>query len=250
MFKYLVLIIIIVSCQKSVNKKAILKATEAKVIRKTDTFKPISYKTAIKKDTLNYTDAKREVILTKHKLKSSFDKNIITLDSVSKTFTVLLINKIIPHWYGTSWDFNGHTNTPNKGKIACGYFVSTTLKHMGLKLNRYKLAQKGPKDEADFLSCGIGLLTINNKFEDAIINIKKQTSEGIYFIGFNESHVGYLLNKNNKLYLIHSNFLEPSKVIIEQAEKSDVFKSFENFYITPISNNKILIKKWLNDKEL
>jgi hypothetical protein len=40
------------------------------------------------------------------------------------------------------WDYNGYTNTPKNGVIACGYFVSTTLKHFGFNLNRYDVAKK------------------------------------------------------------------------------------------------------------
>ena len=67
------------------------------------------------------------------------------LDSVSEIFTKKLLSDIIPYWYGTEWDFNGYTSQPQKGKIACGYFVSTTLRDMGLNLNRYELAKKDQK---------------------------------------------------------------------------------------------------------
>src|SRR6476660_4877291 len=30
--------------------------------------------------------------------------------------------EIFPSWYGTPWDFNGTTEVPQQGKIACGYF--------------------------------------------------------------------------------------------------------------------------------
>jgi len=35
--------------------------------------------------------------------------------------------EIFPFWYGTEWDFNGTTQQPGTGRIACGYFVSTVL---------------------------------------------------------------------------------------------------------------------------
>ena len=106
-------------------------------------------------------------------------KKKITLDSVKKSFTELLLNKIIPYWYGTTWSFNGHTSKPNQGEIACGYFVSTTLKDMGLKLNRYCLAQKSPIDEAKFLSCGASIVTLNGDYEEAIDKIKEFTFNGL-----------------------------------------------------------------------
>ena len=66
----------------------------------------------------------------------------------NKIFTLFLLNNIIPHWYGTKQDFCAYTETPKQGVIACGILVSTTLKDMGLNVNRYKLAQQSPTNEA------------------------------------------------------------------------------------------------------
>src|SRR5437764_1215954 len=38
---------------------------------------------------------------------------------------------IFPAWFGTPWDFNGTTQTPGEGKIACGYFVTTVMRDLG-----------------------------------------------------------------------------------------------------------------------
>src|SRR5678815_2190781 len=39
--------------------------------------------------------------------------------------TRTIYSEIFSSWYGTAWDFNGTTEVPQQGKIACGYFVST-----------------------------------------------------------------------------------------------------------------------------
>jgi hypothetical protein len=52
-----------------------------------------------------------------------------------------LTGQLFPAWYGTPWAYEGISQVPGKGEIACGYFVSTTLKHADFKLNRYRLAQ-------------------------------------------------------------------------------------------------------------
>ena len=52
-----------------------------------------------------------------------------------------LTMEIFPSWYGTKWDFNGTTQVPQEGYIACGYFVITTLRDLGLKVPRVKWAQ-------------------------------------------------------------------------------------------------------------
>jgi hypothetical protein len=171
---------------------------------------------------------------------------------VKAAFSDHFVNRLIPHWYGTEWSFSGHTAVPNSGQIACGYFVSTTLRDMGLRLNRYKLAQKSPIDEAKMISCGavVNTITATNS-ATALEEINKITQEGISFIGFDEGHVGFLLKKQGELFLIHSNYLYPNaEVIMERIEESNVFKKFTTFHLVDISNNDLLIERWLNDGQI
>jgi hypothetical protein len=63
------------------------------------------------------------------------------LKEASELLEIELVQKIFPAWYGTKWDFNGYSETPKVGVIACGYFVSTTLRDMGFQLNRFRIAQ-------------------------------------------------------------------------------------------------------------
>lgn len=96
-----------------------------------------------------------------------------------------LLNRIIPYWQGTTWSFEGHTNTPQQGNIACGYFISTTLKYVGINVNRYKLAQQSPINEAKSLAKSTMVMEINeNTVEESIWAINQMLTEGIYFKGF------------------------------------------------------------------
>ena len=67
------------------------------------------------------------------KLDSSIKKlkNLSSDSIISESFYYVMTDSVFPHWMGTKWDFNGVSNVPGKGMIACGYFVSTTLKHVG-----------------------------------------------------------------------------------------------------------------------
>ena len=89
------------------------------------------------------------------KLDSSIKKlkNLNSDSMVSESFYYVMTDSVFPDWMGTKWDFNGVSNVPGKGMIACGYFVSTTLKHIGFNLNRYKLAQQAAYTVIDVL-CG------------------------------------------------------------------------------------------------
>ncbi len=195
-----------------------------------------------------------EKAASKHLRKKLFEdlalKNV-SMDAVKSSFTNHLVNRLIPHWYGTEWSFGGHTATPKEGKIACGYFISTTLRHMGLRLNRYQLAQKSPIDEAKMLSCGAEVKTITAKNSElAIQQIDKFTKEGISFIGFDNGHVGFILKQKGELFLVHSNYLFPNAVCMERIEESIVFKTFSTFHLVEISNNDLLIQRWLDDVEI
>lgn len=204
-------------------------------------------------DTLSYTydNAKMSIGELRECLGEQYREGRITMEGIKNEFTMNLVDGLIPHWYGTPWSFGGHTATPNEGKIACGYFISTTLRDMGLRLNRYKLAQKSPIDEAMAISCGSKIYSVAQEDHDAAFKeIDELTQEGLYFIGFDTGHVGYLLKRDGELFLIHSNYLAPIAVCIENFKDSRVFKSYTKFHLVDITHNKTLLQRWLNDSHV
>lgn len=201
-----------------------------------------------KLDSVSYEVAKADIGELRHLLKVQLKQGQISLDSIKTVFTAHLVDRIIPHWYGTPWSFGGHTPVPKQGEIACGYFISTTLRDMGLKLNRYKLAQKSPIDEAKVISCGTVISKVMEESpEKAIEAIDQITREGLHFIGFDTGHVGFLLKRDGEMFLIHSNYLRPYSVCIEPIEDSSVFKKFSVFHLVDISNNETLMQRWLDN---
>ncbi len=198
---------------------------------------------------LAYKTLKNEIQAARISLKKAYFSEKISLDSVQQYFENQLLNGLIPYWYGTPWSFEGHTDRPQEGEIACGYFVSTTLKHMRLAINRYKMAQKSPLEEAKYLNEGEEPTIIKAETaKEAIAEILVQFPSGLLFVGLEQSHVGYLLIRKNTLFFIHSNYHEPAEVILELASESPVFNSFSTFYLVPISNNEALVKRWLIGK--
>ena len=167
------------------------------------------------------------------------------IDSLSKLMEQALIHQIIPFWYGTPWSFSGHIAQPGEGSIACGYFVSTTLRDIGINVNRYRLAQQSPINEAKSLQIEGDVISISGTSTEQLIqDFKTNLQAGLYFIGFDSSHVGYLLVRDNELLLIHSNYLGGEGVGVEFIDESEVFASYFTFYIVPLSNNKALLKAW------
>lgn len=190
----------------------------------------------------------RSVLGKKYSKISDKNRQDQFLDSTMLVFTDYLITNIVPHWYETKWSFEGHSAIPNEGEIACGYFVSTTLRDMGLNLNRYNLAQQGPEEEVASISIDKkSMITVKNHQLDSIFTIlKTKYNPALYFIGL-DFHVGYLYLKDNQSYFIHSNYID-GHVMIENTINSKAFRS-EKYFISNITGNRLLAKKWLiNDK--
>jgi hypothetical protein len=163
------------------------------------------------------------------------------LDSAGLVFKDFLVDNILPHWHGTTWAFSGFTAIPNQGEVACGYLVSTSLLHMGLNINRYKLAQQAPAGEAKTVYCGKPPIIID---KDTCWKYFNHLDEGLYFVGL-DNHVGFLNVKEDDLEFIHSNYSGETCVMAEYALCSGPFNWSQKFYLAPISSNREFIKKWL-----
>ena len=123
----LLLIVLLFACQERKLKQQISFSTSVQ-------FTPGPKKEAfdLDKHLKNYESLRKRILVRKKELRT------MNPESRKIAFFHTLVDSIFPYWYGTEWDFNGITESPRKGEIACGYFVSTTLKHMGIRLNRYK----------------------------------------------------------------------------------------------------------------
>ncbi|WCO01431.1 hypothetical protein [Psychroserpens ponticola] len=197
----------------------------------------------------NYSSITNKILTDRVYFKDLYDSNPTkAIDSAAQYLYSKLLNDIVPHWYGTDWDFNGHTDIPNEGEIACGYFVSTTLKHFGFNLNRYKMAQQAGLIEARMLQTNSELKIYRNlTFESLKEKVNSVYHDGIYFVGL-DNHVGYVLVKNKELYFLHSSYCD-DKVVVELAKKAYCFSS--NIYVfAEISTNKNLIKRWILNERL
>tara|TARA_B100001173_G_scaffold312490_1_gene334049 strand:- start:2793 stop:3419 length:627 start_codon:yes stop_codon:yes gene_type:complete len=160
----------------------------------------------------------------------------------SESFYFIMTDSVFPDWMGTKWDFNGISNAPGKGMIACGYFVSTTLKHIGFNLNRYKLAQQGASTVVDVL-CGKDKMRSVLE-SDIIQKLKNLGDNRLYVVGL-DYHIGFLAVENNQVYFIHSDYFK-GKVVREKADDSISFSSTNAYVYGELTNNQSLFTKWKN----
>lgn len=165
----------------------------------------------------------------------------IPLDSCRKYFLYQFENHVFPHWVGTTWDYNGYSNVPGIGKlIACGYFVSTPLKHMGFNWNRYELAKMYSKKIVETITPDITKYTDK---QEMIHNLKSR-EDNLYIVGL-DSHVGMLLKTGNRLWFVHSNYYGAKGPDKEIASISQALSDSQSWYVGTFLTD-VNLQKWLN----
>lgn len=149
-------------------------------------------------------------------------------------------NKVFPYWVGTQWDYNGYTNRPGKDKlIACGYFVSTTLKHIGFNWNRFDLAKMYSLKIVENTCSDI------KKYTDKQELIKYILSQpnNLYIVGL-DSHVGFLLKSHDIVWFVHSNYYGAGGPEKELASVSQALDDSQSYHVGTFFNDTN-IDKWL-----
>jgi hypothetical protein len=170
------------------------------------------------------------------------------LNSTKKYIFNIITNRIFSFWYGTEWDYNGITERPRAGKIACGYFVSTIMTHSGFMVERYKLAQQPSSLIIKTLALKSSIKRFNNIKN--IIDYLKKGSNSIYILGL-DNHVGFIVKHKDKIKFIHSSYLDEKIVISENlSEASKAIKQSEVFILGNVLDNVELLKKWLLRKKI
>nr|WP_294904466.1 hypothetical protein [uncultured Lacibacter sp.] len=154
----------------------------------------------------------------------SFKQKSIASDSFEIIFSRFIVDSIIPYWYGTKWNFYGDTEIPNKGTIACGYFVTTVLRDAGLRINRIKLAQAASEEMIRTICIRKSIKRYSNTPMQTFINELLQLENGLYVVGL-DFHTGFIYHNNDAIYFIHSSYQIPQIVIRQNANESSILAS-------------------------
>jgi hypothetical protein len=192
---------------------------------------------------LNYDSCKREVLLAKHKNKAVWNK--LSKVQKEKVFTTIVTQTIIPNWIGTAWNFNGTSETPQKGSIACGYFVTTILRDAGVLLARTKLAQCASEQMITSLIQSKYIRRFSNVTMDTFIQSIQQQGYGLYIVGL-DNHTGFIYNDGKEIYFIHSTFVGTRNVQKEKAAASWVLRQSKYKVLGKISTDENVLRKWIN----
>jgi len=132
-----------------------------------------------------------------------------------------LCDSIFDYWYDTPWDFYGTTEKPRQGNIACGYFVTTTLKHLGLDIDRVYLAQQASAKIIEEV-CDKASVKVFTNLSYKKMKAYVQAYNGNIFIAGLDNHVGFIVRENNDLYFVHSSGISPYKVVKEKCDEANL----------------------------
>lgn len=181
-----------------------------------------------------------------YKNASANEKNTILKKARTQLESELSQN-VFPAWYGTPWDFNGISQTPGEGKIACGYFVSTCLVHIGFKVSRIKLAQQ-PSQRIIGTFMGRSAMDISSK--RSLPDLKKQlmkSGDGIYIVGL-DSHTGFVTVKGETITFVHSSYYSnpTQRVVAEPYDTKNPLADSKYRVFGKIFHDDML-EKWLNE---
>lgn len=207
-------------------------------------------------DKLIIYDELRERIQEKQK---RFTIEFPTVDKAHQTglislarnyISTTLCDSVWSHWYGTSWDFYGTTETPGKGKIACGYFITTTLKHMGYNIDRVTLAQQAASVIITTM-CGKGKTKIiGNNDRNALQDYILKQKDGVFICGL-DNHVGFIQKKGKKVYFVHSSGLSGQlKVMKEELLESKAINYSNAYYVGDLLANETNLIKWIKNEKI
>lgn len=210
-------------------------------------------------------DVQNQKARLRDKYKNAEDKQHVINEAWDYIFSVL-VDEIFPCWYGTKWHMgrmsmqdpappgSGVTQIPRKGTIACGYFVSTTLRDAGFDVERVALAKEASGkiietlvNEVDDNKNKISKLIKKTmpEFEQEV----KNRGKGLFIVGL-DCHVGFIINDGKDVYFCHSDYTNPERgVVSEKAIDSFALKKSVNKTLGKILDDKMIIY-WLLNKHI
>ncbi|MAS93260.1 MAG: hypothetical protein CMO55_08695 [Verrucomicrobiales bacterium] len=181
-------------------------------------------------------------------LAASDQKRQSVLDEARKELLRFFAEDCFPAWYGTKWDFNGTTEVPGEGEIACGYFVSTTLQDAGFRMNRYRVAQQASQKIIEVFSNRDSIMVMVAKPVEEVATHIRESGPGIYIVGL-DTHVGFVMNHNGELRFVHSSYYKPDAVVKSEPLVGRNPLADSNYRVVGKILSDQMIEKWLSGGE-
>lgn len=198
-------------------------------------------------ESLARLETERLSLASRYQRASSTERAAIIREARA-VITRSIYDDLFPAWYGTPWDFNGTSEIPRQGKIACGYFVSTILRDAGLKVKRVRLAQQASENIILSLTTNQFVKRFRRVAVNDFVDAVKQWGTGIYIVGL-DVHVGFIVNTGDEVYFIHSSYVEPYAVVKEKAIESKILAGSNYRVLGNVFADDLFIQNWLTQTQ-
>lgn len=155
------------------------------------------------------------------------------------------VPKLMRCWLGTEWDFNGTTQIPGEGKIACGYYVSTVMQDAGFKVERIRLAQQPSQNIIETFLPRNQMHVRSNMNYDRFLEEVAARGPGIRIVGL-DKHVAFLIvTTEGDIRFIHSSG-GPTKSVVDQDREAASTLQRSRYRVTGnIFGSDEVIHEWL-----
>jgi hypothetical protein len=200
-------------------------------------------------DILAKLESERLQLASRYQRVSSPEQRAAIVAESRAVITRSIFLDLFPAWYGTAWDFNGTSEIPRQGKIACGYFVSTVLRDASFRVERTRLAQQASENIILSLTTDRFVKRFRRAGIGDFVNAVKQLGPGIYVVGL-DIHVGFIVNTGDEVYFIHASYVEPYSVVKEKAIESTILASSKYRVLGNVFADDQSIRNWLGGTKI
>lgn len=201
----------------------------------------------------DYTEIKAKIIAERDSMARVYaaagaDRKASLIASARKMILRRIGEDLFPAWMGTPWDFNGVTQQPREGMIACGYFVTTVLRDAGFGVERAKLAQQASLKIIQTLCPKSAIKDYGGIDVPELVRRMGTLPEGLYIVGL-DIHTGFIANGPKSVDFIHASYGTPRVVVHEIALKSKVLAQSKRFVLGRVDTDE-LIRKWITKQAI
>lgn len=174
------------------------------------------------------------------------DKDSVVRIAQQFLFTTMM-GEVFPAWYGTKWDFNGTTTVPRQGRIACGYFVTTTLRDLGFKLPRVRWAQLPSESMIKEMTSSRNIRRYSRVNIRTIEQEVKNWGDGLYVVGM-DSHTGFICNTGGRVRFVHSDYFNYRMGVVSESLYSDNPLRHSRYRVIGKILTPEMTRKWLRNE--
>ncbi|WP_051697631.1 hypothetical protein [Prevotella sp. 10(H)] len=221
------------SCSSKSNEQK-----ESEIVNEVTEIENLKPYAELKKETIEKREAFRKAYEANKNNKEKQDSILLE----AQKYLLTISDDFFRSWYNTPWTFHGHSQTPKEGSIACGYFVTTTLRDMGFNIPRIKWAQQASEYLIKKVSTDIK--RFQQKPMKDIVSYIESKGEGLYIVGL-DSHVGYIYYLNGKMSFVHANYYKPKIGVMSEPLTGRNPLNDSKYRVIGKIFDKEMVKNWI-----